>query len=275
MNVPKLSVITVSFNSAATIERTILSILNQTYPNIEFIIIDGASTDGTVNIIERYNDRIAFWLSEPDSGIYEAMNKGVVNATGEYVLFLGSDDCFNSAAAISNAVSEIIIKCNPEIWCGRINFVDNQTSLFKETGRELSRYEILSGAMSPHPAMLVKSDLLREHPFETAYRIAADYEFLVWCIMNNRKLVFSQLCMVDFNVAGISSYSAKAFTETKKIIKIYSPQFCEQFTRNVRKEYVRAYAVPLLAKLKLLTAIRRARGWKKYDNRWWERDDNA
>ena len=89
---PLISVITVSYNAVSTIEDTILSVINQTYPNIEYIIIDGGSADGTVDIIEKYVDRISYWVSEPDKGIYDAMNKGLKVANGDWAIFMGSDD---------------------------------------------------------------------------------------------------------------------------------------------------------------------------------------
>lgn len=93
-NLPRVSVITVCYNAVSAIQRTILSVLSQTYENIEYIIIDGKSTDGTLAIIKKYESRIAFWLSEPDNGIYDAMNKAIDKATGEWVLFMNADDEF-------------------------------------------------------------------------------------------------------------------------------------------------------------------------------------
>ena len=92
MNNPLISVVTVSYNAVSTIEQTIISVLNQMYSNIEYIIIDGGSTDGTVDIIKRYDDKIAYWRSEPDRGIYDAMNKGILQAKGEWIYFIGASD---------------------------------------------------------------------------------------------------------------------------------------------------------------------------------------
>ena len=88
----KITFITVCYNAIDTLEKTILSIINQTYPNIEYIIIDGASTDGTVDIIKKYEHKLSYWISEPDKGIYDAMNKGLKRATGDYINFMNADD---------------------------------------------------------------------------------------------------------------------------------------------------------------------------------------
>ena len=103
-----ISIVTVSYNAVLTIEQTILSVINQTYPNVEYIIIDGGSTDGTVDIIKKYEDKIAYWVSEPDKGIYDAMNKGVVVATGEWINFMNAGDIFTDGDVIDKYLQLII-----------------------------------------------------------------------------------------------------------------------------------------------------------------------
>ena len=103
MNNPLISVVTVSYNAVTTIEKTILSVINQNYSNIEYIVIDGGSIDGTVDIIKKYADKITYWVSEPDKGIYDAMNKGIIVATGEWINFMNTGDTFYN----ENVFSEI------------------------------------------------------------------------------------------------------------------------------------------------------------------------
>lgn len=102
----KITVITVSFNAVSDIERTILSVINQSYFDIEYLVIDGGSTDGTVNIIEKYNDRITAWLSESDKGVYDAMNKGIRMATGRWILFMNSGDTFHDNKVVEDIFKE-------------------------------------------------------------------------------------------------------------------------------------------------------------------------
>ena len=102
MNNPLITIVTVSFNAVTTIEKTILSVINQTYSNIEYIIIDGGSTDGTVEIIKKYENKISKWISEPDRGIYDAMNKGIKLAIGKWINFMNAGDCFTNNSVLEN-----------------------------------------------------------------------------------------------------------------------------------------------------------------------------
>ena len=117
-NNPKISIITVSFNAVKVIEETIVSVINQTYTNVEYIIIDGGSTDGTVDIIKEYADKISYWVSESDKGIYDAMNKGGIKALGDFLYFLNAGDSFYNKSSLMSVVKEMELngcvfrKCN-------------------------------------------------------------------------------------------------------------------------------------------------------------------
>lgn len=105
---PLISIITISYNSCLTIEDTILSVINQTYPHIEYIVIDGGSKDGTVDIIKRYENKISYWISEPDKGIYYAMNKGIAATTGEWINFINCGDSFYDKNVIARLFKDSI-----------------------------------------------------------------------------------------------------------------------------------------------------------------------
>ena len=191
------------------------------------------------------------------------MNKGVIRATGDYILFLGSDDVFCNDMVISDAIADLISVGCPDLWCGRMRLIDYQSRLFKNVGRALSKRDILAGVMANHPAMLVKRYLLIEHPFDLNFKIAADQEFFVWCCNTGKKIAFSDICLVDFNTSGVSSFSKKALNESRMIVRKYAPRFLKAFDRRTRKNYFMSYLIPILTKLRLLRVFRENTGWKK------------
>ena len=123
----KFSIITVTYNAAPYLERTVLSVLSQSYPDIEYLIIDGQSTDGTVDIIRQYESGIAYWVSEPDKGLYDAMNKGLRRATGDYVWFLNAGDTFPSADLVQTIAQKIARRKHlPDVIYGDTAIVNNE-----------------------------------------------------------------------------------------------------------------------------------------------------
>ena len=175
---PLVSVVTVVHNRVSQIETTILGVLEQSYPHVEYIVIDGGSTDGTVDVIRRYDDRIDYWVSEPDSGIYDAMNKAIdlVLDPDAYVLFANSDDRLYANDALARLVAG---GKGADLVYGRMVLSDGEVSTVH--GREVELKD-LAGETLCHPATLTRRKVFDEvGKFDTTFRIAADYDFLVRC----------------------------------------------------------------------------------------------
>lgn len=178
----KVSIITVSFNSAKTIADTIDSVLNQDFPDIEYIIVDGDSTDGTVDIIRQNENRISQWISEKDQGMYDAMNKGIAMATGDVIGILNSDDIYMNTHVISDLM-RVMQSQNTEVVFADLILVDssNQNKIIRyyDSGRfHPSKFKF--GWMPAHPTVFVKRELYQKvGKFSTTYQIAADYEMLI------------------------------------------------------------------------------------------------
>jgi glycosyltransferase involved in cell wall biosynthesis len=186
----KVSIITVCYNSAATIRDTIESVLAQDYADIEYIIVDGASKDNTLSIVSEYRDRIATVISEPDKGIYDAMNKGILAATGDVVGILNSDDFYESTDALSAVVKAFRENEKAELIFGDLVFV-KPTDLKKVTRfyslPNYSGWKLRFGWMPPHPATFIRKDVYdRFGLYKTNFKIAADYELFVRLLMVKR-----------------------------------------------------------------------------------------
>lgn len=166
----KMSVITVSYNAASTIEETILSVVNQRYDNTEYIIIDGKSTDGTCDIVNKYKDKIACFVSEPDKGIYDAMNKGLSKATGDFVIFLGADDHLMSYDVLSTVASEI--KDDNSVYYGNV-LRNHRNDLYCD---KYYRYKIAVKNLC-HQAVFYPRSVYTQYAYELQYKIFADYAY--------------------------------------------------------------------------------------------------
>ncbi len=185
----KISIITVCFNSSETIEDSILSVLSQNYDNIEYVVIDGGSTDGTLDILEKYQDRIAKCISEPDDGLYDAMNKGAKLATGDVIAFLNSDD-FYTDKNIVGGMMEFIKSDNLGAAYGDVVYVKqnniNQVVRSWKTG-EYIKDSFRHGWVIPHPAFFCKRKYFERYGFfESDFKIAADFELMLRFIEVNQ-----------------------------------------------------------------------------------------
>jgi glycosyltransferase involved in cell wall biosynthesis len=178
----KVSIITVSFNSAKTIADTIESVLSQDFPEIEYIIVDGGSIDGTVDIIRQNENRISRWVSEKDQGMYDAMNKGIAMATGDVIGILNSDDVYMNTHVITDLM-HLMKTQKTEVVFADLILVDssnqNKVIRYYDSGRFHPK-KFKFGWMPAHPTVFVKRELYQKvGKFSTTYQIAADYEMLI------------------------------------------------------------------------------------------------
>lgn len=207
----KVSIITISFNSQQTIEQTIQSVISQDYPNIEYIIIDGASTDDTINIIKRYQNKIQTFVSEKDQGIYFAMNKGLELATGDLIGILNSDDLYVDEKVISDVVKLMQVKQSQSLYAD-LEYVDRndlgKVKRYWKSG-EYKSNSFMKGWMPPHPTFFVLKSVYEKYGFfNTQLRSAADYEMMLR-LLHKEKISFSYLprVIIKMRVGGKSNQS--------------------------------------------------------------------
>lgn len=194
MNHIKVTVVTVCYNAERDIEKTILSVINQTYDNIEYIIVDGASKDGTMQVVEKYKDKIAKIVSEPDKGIYDAMNKGIKLATGEWINFMNVGDCFANSNVLENFI--------PQISSGT-DVAYGDAWLIYPVGKKYYKGEdssVLKNRMAfCHQTAFISSKLHKEYPFNLHYKLSADFDFLHNRYMEDRVFQYIPQCIVNYD----------------------------------------------------------------------------
>ncbi len=209
----KVSIITIAYNSGRSIADAINSVLGQTYPNIEYIIVDGQSKDDTMDIVKSFGTRITKHISEPDKGIYDALNKGIRLAEGDVVGFLHSDDIFAGPDVIADVVALFSEKETDSIY-GDLQYVyKNDTSrVFRNwKAGSFSMQKLRFGWMPPHPTFYVKKQVYDEYGlFNTDFRIAADYENMLRFLGKHRiSTAYLPRVMVKMRVGGASNRSLK------------------------------------------------------------------
>lgn len=221
-HIPMISIVTVVYNSEQYLERTILSILNQTFKDVEHIIVDGNSKDNTLNIIKKYNDRIAYWKSEPDKGIYDAMNKAQSYATGKYIMFLNSGDEF-----CDNRVLENVFKSddNTDVYYGDTVITDEHGNELRNRRlrppQKLNWKDFRYGMLVCHQSIIIKRELSKQ--YNTDYRIAADIDWAIRSIREAKNVTNTNLNISKFMEGGMSSQHHKKGLEER--FKILSAHF--------------------------------------------------
>lgn len=204
----KISIITVCFNSEETIRDTIESVLSQDYLEIEYIIIDGLSKDRTLSVISRYQDKITSVISEPDKGIYDAMNKGIRLATGDYVGILNSDDVFAHDHVVSDLV-KLLIKSKADSIYGDMVIVDRENIsvvIRSYSSNYFKKWKVRFGLILPHPTFYIKRNLFDKFGYyKLNYRVAADFELITRFLYGGISSVRNPDVMVKMRRGGISS----------------------------------------------------------------------
>ena len=207
----KISIITVSFNSVHTIKDTIESIIAQDYENIEYLIIDGGSKDGTVDVIKNYMSHVQYFSSESDDGIYDAMNKGIAAATGDIIGILNSDDFYPNSFVLSN-VAKSFTKYNCDAVYGDLVYVksDNVKRIIRYwKAGDYNTSKIRNGWMLPHPTFFVKKQMYIRYGFyDTDLKSAADYHMILKLLYKfNISVFYIPMILVNMRTGGESNKS--------------------------------------------------------------------
>lgn len=210
---PKFSVITVCYNAQATLEDTIQSVIAQTYHHVEYIIVDGASKDRTLSIINRYRDRITTVVSEPDKGLYDAMNKGLRLATGDYVCFLNAGDSFHEDDTLQQMVHTLRELTElPDVLYGETALVDAEGHFVRmrrlQAPEHLTWHSFRQGMLVCHQAFFAKRTLAE--PYDLRYRFSADFDWCIRIMKKSKVLHNTHLTLIDYLEEGMTTRNHKA-----------------------------------------------------------------
>ena len=211
---PKFSIITVTYNAEKVLEDTIQSVIFQTYRNVEYIIVDGASKDHTLEIVNKYHNRINKVISEPDKGLYDAMNKGIQLATGDYLCFLNAGDKFHDSETLQKVVHTLKGQELPDVIYGETAIVDEEGHFLHmrrlSTPAHLNWKSFKQGMLVCHQAFFVNRELAINHLYDLQYRFSADFD---WCIRIMKKakcLHNTRLTLIDYLNEGMTTKNHKA-----------------------------------------------------------------
>ena len=217
-----ISIITINFNNRDGLERTIESVLCQTYSNIEYLVIDGNSTDRSKEVIEKYKDRISYWVSESDSGIYNAMNKGGMKATGDYLLFLNSGDTLYNENVIEYMAHQF---ADVDIVMGYIYSEFEKKVCYDDVKFPLTFWDFYKSCPIPHPASFIKRDLYKSLLYDESFRIVSDWKFFLQAVIfKNCSYKMIPYVVTSFEDGGLSSNSVLCKEERNKVLSELFPE---------------------------------------------------
>ncbi|MFV8372669.1 glycosyltransferase family 2 protein [Flavobacterium sp. LB2P74] len=222
----RVSIITVCYNRKDTIAKAMESVLNQDYPNIEYIVIDGNSTDGTREIIQSYSDKIAIYISEPDSGMYDAINKGLSMATGDIVGLMHSDDEFYDPTVVSKIVATFQNSPNTDGVYGDGIYVSNDAEeriVRNRIGGVYDFEKLKSGWLPLHPTVYIKKSVMDKLGcYDLSFKIASDTEFLLRYLFKHKiNMTYLNEFVVKMRMGGLSTSYKRAFEVLSEDYNIY------------------------------------------------------
>lgn len=241
---PLISIVTVCFNAESLIERTIKSVFEQRFDDLEYIIIDGGSRDGTVEIIERYSSQVDFFLSEADSGIYNAMNKAILVARGRWINFLNAGDVFTSREVLSRMAREL--GGSGDVLFGDRNYVKNGERVL-QTAKPIDT--IFEKMPFGHQSAFVSTEVLKRNMFNETYKFAADYDLFFRLYIGNCVFKHVDIVVCDFLSGGQSETGIRPYFEAVKILldntseksvlqqNVYLGAFVTRFEKWIEETY--------------------------------------
>lgn len=194
----KLSIITVNYNDAEGLERTIKSVISQTFHDYEFIIIDGGSIDGSVDVIKQYENHIDYWVSEKDGGIYPGMNKGLRQAKGDFLNFMNGGDCYHSEYVLEKIFA---LETDADIITGT-----HSENGIRNVGKNgVTMLDLYKWAID-HQASFIRRDVALRHPYDEKYKIVSDWKFFIEALVfDNCSFYYTDMIVVDVDMKGISN----------------------------------------------------------------------
>lgn len=233
---PLFSIITVCYNAASTIEDTLQSVVAQTYHRVEYIIIDGKSTDGTLSIVHRYANRVHTLVSEPDKGLYDAMNKGLSRATGDYVCFLNAGDCFHQADTLHRIATAINRNgFMPDVVYGHTAIVDSHRHFLRmrhlAPPRHLTWRSFEQGMSVCHQAFFARRELCP--PYDLSYRFSADFDWCIRVLKQSATTLHTQLTLIDYLDEGLTGQNRKASLKERFRIMVHHYGICRTVVHHL------------------------------------------
>ncbi len=247
----KLSIITINYNDKTGLEKTINSVINQTWKDFEYIVIDGGSTDGSKEVIEKYKNKITYWKSEPDSGVYNAMNKGIKVAKGDYLIFMNGGDTFYESTILEKISNQFLFSF--DIFYGNANFISDNDERIEKFPKKLNFSFFYDNSLC-HQATFFNKNIFSENGYNEKFRIISDWEFNVRNIcLHNKSYKHLDYVICNYDTSGISSKQKDlSKKERDQIYKAYFLSFIDDYNyfqqlddkRIKNMIYIKKFSIP-------------------------------